>query len=69
MKEGAQMRERMSPFGSEQVLRTVSERITTRRSQLPAFQSRTCAHCGRRATFALRDPAGWYSCSACGRYA
>ena len=25
--------------------------------------------CGRHTTFELQDPAGWYSCSECGRYA
>ena len=69
MREGREMEETMFSFGSEQELRTVSERITGERSDLPAFQTRTCAHCGRQTTFALQDRAGWYTCSACGRYA
>jgi hypothetical protein len=38
-------------------------------SDLPAFQMRTCAHCGYQTTFRLADPAGWYTCTECGRYA
>jgi len=38
-------------------------------TDLPAFQMRTCAHCGYQTTFRLADSAGWYVCSECGRYA
>ncbi len=57
------------PTGSQRELQTVTEGSATQGSGLPAFQTRTCAHCGRQTTFALQDRAGWYSCSACGRYA
>ena len=50
-------------------LRAVTERILQGGSDLPAFQTRTCWHCGRQTTFALQDRAGWYACLACGRYA
>ena len=50
-------------------LRDVTERIVLQGSDLPAFQTRTCAHCGRLTTFALQDRAGWYACLACGRHA
>jgi len=57
------------PSESERALRAVAEQLVVRGSQLPAFQTRTCARCGRQTTFALQDPAGWYSCLGCGRYA
>jgi hypothetical protein len=47
--------------------RTAPVRLVS--SDLPAFQMRTCAHCGYQTTFRLADPAGWYACSECGRYA
>ncbi len=50
-------------------LRAQSERIVRQGSDLPAFQTRTCAHCGNLTTFVLQDLAGWYACLACGRYA
>ena len=50
-------------------LRTQTERLFRQGSDLPAFQARTCAHCGELTTFALQDRAGWYACLACGRYA
>ena len=50
-------------------LRADAERIVQQGSDLPAFQTRTCGHCGRQTTFALQDRAGWYACLACGRYA
>lgn len=49
-------------------LRAVTERIVQQGSDLPAFPTRTCAHCGRLTTFALQDRAGWYACLECGRY-
>ena len=39
-------------------LRAVTERILQQGSDLPAFQTRTCGHCGRQTTFALQDLAG-----------
>ena len=50
-------------------LRAETERLVRQGSDLPAFQTRTCGHCGELTTFALQDRAGWYSCLACGRYA
>jgi len=47
-------------------LRAVTERILQQESDLPPFQTRTCARCGRQTTFALQDRAGWYACLACG---
>jgi hypothetical protein len=60
-----------TPFRSRsgRGLRVAPERLPGRQSDLPAFQMRTCARCGRQTTFQLQDPAGWYSCSQCGRYA
>jgi hypothetical protein len=55
--------------GSDDAARSTSERPMRTTPELPAFQTRTCARCGRRTTFALQDPAGWYSCLECGRYA
>lgn len=55
--------------GSERDLRSVTERLVRRGVDLPAFQTRTCAHCGAQTTFGLQDPAGWYSCLECGHYA
>ena len=46
-----------------------SEGLVRQGSDLPAFQARTCTHCGDLTTFALHDRAGWYACLACGRYA
>lgn len=57
------------PSESERALRATAEELVVRGSELPAFQRRTCAHCGRQTTFALQDRAGWYACLACGRYA
>ena len=34
------------------------EQLAVRGNELPAFQTRTCAHCGRQTTFALQDRAG-----------
>jgi ribosomal protein S27AE len=50
-------------------LRARTERLVRQGSDLPAFQTRTCAHCGQLTTFALHDRAGSYACLACGRYA
>ena len=50
-------------------LRAETERLVRQGSDLPAFQTRTCAHCGDLTTFALQDRAGWYACLSCGRYA
>lgn len=39
-------------------------------ASLASRQTRTCARCGRYATFVLEDPAGgWYACAECGRLA
>ena len=57
------------PSESERALRAVAEQLVVRGNGLPAFQTRTCARCGRQTTFALHDRAGWYVCLACGRYA
>lgn len=38
-------------------------------STLVPYQTRTCVRCGRHTTFVLDDPAGWYACMECGRYA
>ena len=40
-----------------------------RESTLVPYQTRTCVRCGRHTTFVLDDPAGWYACMECGRYA
>jgi hypothetical protein len=52
-------------------LRPTAPRSTgDRGSTLAPRQARTCARCGRYATFVLEDPAGgWYACAECGRYA
>ena len=51
-------------------LRAMAPSANDRRSGLALRQTRTCARCGRYATFVLEDPAGgWYACAACGRYA
>jgi len=39
-------------------LRADAERIVKRGSDLPAFQTRTCAHCGNLTTFVPQDLAG-----------
>lgn len=57
------------PSGLERKLGAVTARLVAGGAGLPAFQTRICAHCGQRAAFALQDQAGWYSCTACGRYA
>jgi hypothetical protein len=44
-------------------------RSTARETTLAPYQMRTCARCGRHTTFVLDDPAGWYACMECGRYA
>ena len=49
--------------------RATAERLTHEARELPANQTRTCTHCGARTTFTLQDPAGWYACVECGRYA
>ena len=62
--------DQMMPLpGSERDLNLMTERHMRQVSDLPAFQKRTCVRCGRQTTFELQDPAGWYSCSGCGRYA
>jgi hypothetical protein len=43
--------------------------IRSSRDLLPTRQTRTCVRCGRHTTFVLEDPAGWYACAECGRYA
>jgi hypothetical protein len=62
-----------TPFRSRsgEGLRAVAERLPRREreSDLPPFQMRTCARCGRHTTFQLQDLAGWYSCAQCGRFA
>lgn len=50
-------------------LRAETERLVRQGGDLPAFQTRTCTHCGDLTTFALQDRAGWYACLTCGRYA
>jgi hypothetical protein len=54
---------------SETEVRAAAGRPARPGNDLPAFQTRTCAHCGHQTTFVLQDLAGWYACSACGRYA
>jgi hypothetical protein len=49
--------------------RAMAERSMREARELPAYQTRTCTHCGARTTFALQDRAGWYACEKCGRYA
>jgi hypothetical protein len=40
------------------------------RTDLPPYQVRICARCGRETTFVLEDPAGrGYSCVRCGGHA
>ena len=53
----------------ERYIRDTAGRLMREARELPAFQTRTCTHCGARTTFALQDPAGWYACVECGRYA
>ena len=53
----------------EQFIRATAERLMREARQLPAYQTRTCTHCGARTTFTLQDRAGWYACAECGRYA
>jgi hypothetical protein len=55
--------------GTEEASTSTSERPSRTAPELPAMQTRTCARCGRWTTFALQDPAGWYSCLECGRFA
>jgi hypothetical protein len=49
--------------------RTNAERLMRATRELPAYQTRTCTHCGAQTTFVLQDRAGWYACIECGRYA
>lgn len=50
-------------------MRAMAASIKTRREGLPAYETRTCAHCGRTTTFVLEEPSGgWYLCVECGRY-
>jgi len=58
-----------SPSGQERFIRATAERLVREAPRLPAYQTRTCAHCGARTTFVLQDQAGWYACIECGRYA
>ena len=46
------------PSESERALPAVAEQLVVRGDGLPAFQTRTCARCGRQTTFALQDRAG-----------
>ena len=39
-------------------LRAETERLVRQGGDLPAFQTRTCTHCGDLTTFALPDRAG-----------
>jgi hypothetical protein len=61
--------ERITPPPAFEGLRAETERLERQGSDLPAFQTRTCKHCGDLTTFALQDRAGLYSCLTCGRYA
>ncbi len=54
---------------SERSTLATAERYMRKVGELPAYQTRTCAHCGARTTFTLQDRAGWYACSECERYA
>jgi hypothetical protein len=50
--------------------RAIAASLSRQRATLTPYQTRTCAHCGRKTTFVLEDPAGgWYFCVECGRYA
>jgi len=53
----------------EREVREVGPSFRSSRDALPTRQTRTCARCGRHTTFVLEDPAGWYACIECGRYA
>jgi transposase len=53
----------------ERFIRATAERLKREARELPAYQTRTCTHCGVRTTFGLQDRAGWYACLECGRYA
>ena len=53
----------------QRYIRAVAERLTHEGREVPAYQTRTCTHCGARTTFALQDLAGWYACVECGRFA
>ena len=57
------------PPASKRELRALAGALVRPGRDLPAFQTRTCARCGAQTTFQLQDPAGWYACLACGRYA
>lgn len=57
------------PSGSERYIRGMAERLMREARELPAYQTRTCTHCGAHTAFVLQDRAGWYACAECGRYA
>ena len=57
------------PSERERDMRVTAARLMREARELPAYQTRTCTHCGARTTFALQDLAGWYACVECGRYA
>jgi hypothetical protein len=54
---------------SERDIQAMAERSIREARDLPAYQTRTCTHCGAHTTFALQDRGGWYVCMECGRYA
>jgi hypothetical protein len=55
--------------GPEREIREMTERLMREARDLPAYQTRTCTHCGAHTTFVLQDRGGWYACIECGRYA
>ena len=61
----SKMSARIEARGSPVVARSAIRQQTT----LAPFHTRTCVRCGRHTTFRLDDPAGWYACIECGRYA
>ena len=62
------LKSRMSTRTGERALPVAAMRDRSR-SGLAPYQTRTCVRCGRHTTFVLEDPAGWYACAECGRYA
>ena len=54
---------------TERFIRATAERLMREARELPLDRTGTCTHCGAQTTFALQDPAGWYACVECGRYA
>ncbi len=62
------LKSRMSTRSGERALPVGAPRDRSR-SGLAPYQTRTCVRCGRHTTFVLEDPAGWYACAECGRYA